>query len=545
MASCSDTPELDLFNVFVADGKQYPIQIVRNDEGDALFNANHVGAILGLTNVHVSIATFDQDDKTILTVVHPEVGHRETTFLSETGLYRLLMRSRKPIAQPFQKWITRVVKTIREQGAYALNRSLGEIHDRDQRIRELELAREQDAIESRANMDKARHAALVSAFLPDEYVVYIGKIRHEVDGSTLVKIGHTSSLPARANTLKAEWGGMCFVWVKKIAMTEQFEKFLQRHPSVLPHLYSEPVHEGRRSRSEIFKLTCSQLEQLMGIATRHMHAFNMHPTVEQLVQLELLRQQNNASQEDVGSGEIDQVSSNADVLTQLVNDTRRYTQARGPKIQRYTPDGKTLLSTYPGCAEVLRDANMPTSSAGKIREACQKCTVYKGFRWAALERCMPDDTVQDIGESVYGHEQRKGLVALLDHSQTHIKGVYMDMKDAALQNGMKNSSSVSSAITRNSRTYAGGYFRMWHDCSQEMKDAWLAVPGNELPRPRPRGGSKEVEQVNPLTNQVVRVFSSIAHIQTEMRISRASVLDAIEHGRVCKGSTWRYLESQE
>ncbi|UYG09586.1 Bro-N domain-containing protein [Halomonas sp. M4R1S46] len=40
-------------------------------------------------------------------------------FVSESGLYKLVMRSDKPQARPFQDWVTKVVlPTIRKEGAY-------------------------------------------------------------------------------------------------------------------------------------------------------------------------------------------------------------------------------------------------------------------------------------------------------------------------------------------------------------------------------------------------------------------------------------------
>lgn len=41
--------------------------------------------------------------------------------VNESGLYRLMMRSDKPQARPFQDWVTRVVlPTIRKEGAYVM-----------------------------------------------------------------------------------------------------------------------------------------------------------------------------------------------------------------------------------------------------------------------------------------------------------------------------------------------------------------------------------------------------------------------------------------
>ena len=46
---------------------------------------------------------------------------REMAFVSESGLYSLILRSRKPVAKPFQKWVTKeVLPSIRKTGSYSL-----------------------------------------------------------------------------------------------------------------------------------------------------------------------------------------------------------------------------------------------------------------------------------------------------------------------------------------------------------------------------------------------------------------------------------------
>jgi prophage antirepressor-like protein len=45
----------------------------------------------------------------------------QLSVVSESGLYKLVMRSDKPQARPFQDWVTReVLPAIRKHGAYAL-----------------------------------------------------------------------------------------------------------------------------------------------------------------------------------------------------------------------------------------------------------------------------------------------------------------------------------------------------------------------------------------------------------------------------------------
>lgn len=46
---------------------------------------------------------------------------KTVTLVSESGLYKLIMRSDKPVAKPFQDWVTReVIPSIRKTGGYQL-----------------------------------------------------------------------------------------------------------------------------------------------------------------------------------------------------------------------------------------------------------------------------------------------------------------------------------------------------------------------------------------------------------------------------------------
>jgi prophage antirepressor-like protein len=55
---------------------------------------------------------------------------REMAFVSESGLYELIMRSRKPVAKPFQKWVTKeVLPSIRKTGSYTLSEPIEEPKD--------------------------------------------------------------------------------------------------------------------------------------------------------------------------------------------------------------------------------------------------------------------------------------------------------------------------------------------------------------------------------------------------------------------------------
>ena len=98
--------------------------LVINDQ--PWFVAADVGAILKLSNVRASVALLDDDERGVNTIyTRSENGveqGREVIVISESGLYALILRSRKPEAKRFRKWVTsEVLPSIRKTGAYSAN----------------------------------------------------------------------------------------------------------------------------------------------------------------------------------------------------------------------------------------------------------------------------------------------------------------------------------------------------------------------------------------------------------------------------------------
>jgi hypothetical protein len=214
---------------------------------------------------------------------------------------------------------------------------------------------------------------------------------------------------------------------------------------------------------------------------------------------------------------------------------------RGDRVQRYTSDGKRLLETYAGITSAARDGKLDNPVPAMINGAIEKRKLYKGFRWARLDRSLPPTTVQDIGETVAARAHRSGLVAVLDQKATAITAVYSDSKATAEALNLRGTSPISHA--RNNHGYAHGHrVMMWYDCPQDLKDAYLASIGGRanLPAPRVRGRGKPVERVDLDTKEVQRTYSSIAHVLTEMEMARKTLWDAIESGEPLRGSVWRY-----
>ena len=88
-----------------------------NDE--PWFVLKDVCGVLGLSNHKVTAQRLDRDEVS-QTYLTDSIGRKqETTVINESGLYSVILRSDKPEAKPFRKWVTsEVLPSIRKNGGY-------------------------------------------------------------------------------------------------------------------------------------------------------------------------------------------------------------------------------------------------------------------------------------------------------------------------------------------------------------------------------------------------------------------------------------------
>jgi len=86
-----------------------------------LFVANDIGALLGIKNVKDAVSKFEDYKKLGVDIADPHGRLQTTTVLTEAGLYSLILKSKKPVAREFEKWVlTEVLPTIRRTGNFNL-----------------------------------------------------------------------------------------------------------------------------------------------------------------------------------------------------------------------------------------------------------------------------------------------------------------------------------------------------------------------------------------------------------------------------------------
>ena len=87
-------------------------------DGEPWFIANDITAILGVDATQVR--RLDDDEKELYNI-QTLGGNQKTTIVSESGLYSLILTSRKESAKQFKKWVTsEVLPSIRKHGSYSM-----------------------------------------------------------------------------------------------------------------------------------------------------------------------------------------------------------------------------------------------------------------------------------------------------------------------------------------------------------------------------------------------------------------------------------------
>ena len=95
---------------------------ILNKDGALWFVASDVATALEYSHTPHMLRHLDNDEKDVQ-IVDTLGGAQEVSTISESGLYSAILRSRKPEAKRFKKWVTsEVLPAIRKTGAYSTTR---------------------------------------------------------------------------------------------------------------------------------------------------------------------------------------------------------------------------------------------------------------------------------------------------------------------------------------------------------------------------------------------------------------------------------------
>ena len=81
---------------------------------EPLFLAKDVAEWIEHSDVSMMLRNTDEEEKVFATNPNNACGGQGAWFLTEDGLYEVLMQSRKPVAKQFQKGVKDILKSIRK-----------------------------------------------------------------------------------------------------------------------------------------------------------------------------------------------------------------------------------------------------------------------------------------------------------------------------------------------------------------------------------------------------------------------------------------------
>lgn len=151
-------------------------------DGEPWFVLADLVKALGLTNA--SVVANRLREKGVSKTYTPTAGGRQlTTIIDEGNLYRVIMRSNSPAAEPFESWVTDdVLPTIRKTGHYSATPQLPQSYSEALR----ELASTVEAIE-RLELENAQMKPIVQEY--DEFMGARGTFTAEQAAKLLCRAG--------------------------------------------------------------------------------------------------------------------------------------------------------------------------------------------------------------------------------------------------------------------------------------------------------------------------------------------------------------------
>ena len=107
-------------NTIPFDYGDHLVRVIRDDEGNPWWVAKDVCSVLDIKNSRQAVKNLDDDEKGVCKV-YTSTGEKHSVTINEPGLYTLIIRSNKPEAKKFKRWITHdVLPSIRRTGGYQI-----------------------------------------------------------------------------------------------------------------------------------------------------------------------------------------------------------------------------------------------------------------------------------------------------------------------------------------------------------------------------------------------------------------------------------------
>jgi prophage antirepressor-like protein len=527
--------------------------VIKGTYESPLFRASDIGQVLDIANIRTTINSFDNTEKVVHSMDTPG-GTQEVTFLTEKGLYKVLFKSRKPIAEKFQDWVCEVIKDIRLNGAYILQQKNDELEQRLTQANNENKDIENRNKESYAKLlkEKAleRQKILLAEYDKDISIVYIVKVKTYENGTYVIKIGESRrGITNRFAEHKSKYDEVLLMDCFAVNNSKDFESFIHNHENIRPNRVTNL--EGHTTERELF-LIGRNLTYLMitNIINNNIQYFDDISTKQMELANEKLKLMTNLNGTEVSPFFMEM----SDMLKLLLEKVTRLEQASemnrapppaktvtgfnaplvtlGPRLQKINPETLQLVKVYETVSECMNENNKIKRPS--INKAITENTVYEGFRWRLVDRNLDATVLTEIEQTKPTIQKNPGYIAKLNQTKTEILNVYLDRKTAAINNGYESTSALDIPV-KQFKVSRGHYYLLYDSCDENLKQDFETKYGEPLLY------KDGVGQFDANNNQLSQSFACKYDCIKILKMSDKTLAKALDKGEAYNGHYYRQI----
>ena len=491
--------DMDIVKAFNSNNLHTEV-VIKGTKTDPLFRASDIGVVLEISNIRTSIMDFDESEKVVHSM-NTLGGNQDVTFLTEKGLYKMLFRSRKPIAQRFQNWVCEVIKEIRINGLYELQKELEQTKNEISVIETTKSKEMEEKLIKQKELDNEKF--LLKQFNNAGNMVYIIKVKTFENGSYVVKIGESRiGIMGRYNEHKSKYEECILLDCFCVNKSKDFEHFLHSHNIIKPNIVKNlPNH---CSENELFLIGGNLTYKVLSkIVNDNIDNYN-YKVNELLIEIENLKfknQENTVSARSNNDYELlneiihtnkillSKVNSleqtNKEILSKLnsqqekkiVTGFNQQLPHLGPRLQKINPETLQLVKVYESVTEAMNESKHIKRPS--VMKAIAEHTIYCGFRWLLVERNLDSSVIHEIQPTKKTKVVNIGYIAQIDKDKTKIVNVYIDRKTAAHLNGYTSSSALDNPVKNNSLANSF-YYMLYNNCNEELTSKFEEINGTPM-----------------------------------------------------------------
>jgi len=518
--------------------------VIKGTCEEPLFRANDIGEILEMSNIRAHIQHFNESEKVVNTI-DTLGGSQQVTFLTEKGLYKVLFKSRKPIAEKFQNWVCEVIKEIRLNGVYDLQKQLEKQKIETQLLEQNKNKEIELKIIKEKELEKEK--LLLSQYANIGSIVYIIKVKTNEDGTYIIKLGESrDGITGRYNECKSKHKNILLLNCFQVDKSRNFERFLLGHKNINQNRVFNL--QGHETEKELILIgTNLTYNMLLKIIEDNIDNYK-YKINELLLENQLLKEKINSNQTIIQTNSSDEIielkqliislscemtelkKTNLLILNKLNSQQTKVTTGfnqqmphLGPRLQKINPENLQLIKVYESVTEAMNeDKNIKRPS---ISKAVQENTIYCGFRWKLVERNLDPNIIHDIQPSKETKIQNIGYIAKLNSNKSEILNVYIDRKTAAQLNGYQSSSALDNPVKKTTLTN-NHYYVLYDKCEPELIEKFEEINGKPFLY---KNGIGQYDLNNNLVNEFLCKYECIKQLKMSDKTLAKSLANSIPY----------------